>query len=65
MARPKKDPAMRMNTDLRIPMTSDQKSLITEATKDESEGMAAWARTVLLAAARRKMGKNEDGKHKT
>ena len=43
-----------MDTDLRIPVTSEQKALILEATSDEPEGMAAWARMVLLDAAKRK-----------
>jgi hypothetical protein len=41
-----------MDTDLRIPVTSEQKQLILEATSEEPEGMAAWARAVLLHAAR-------------
>jgi hypothetical protein len=40
-----------MDTDLRIPVTSEQKALILEATSDEPEGMAAWARDILLRAA--------------
>jgi len=54
MARPRKAGSLRMDTDLRIPLTSEQKQLIVEATKDEPEGMAAWARAILLAAARKK-----------
>jgi hypothetical protein len=46
-----------MDTDLRIPVTSEQKALIAEATRDEPGGMAAWARAVLLQAARRKAGR--------
>jgi hypothetical protein len=46
-----------MDTDLRIPLTSEQKALIVEATKDEPEGMAAWARAVLLRAARDRVAK--------
>jgi hypothetical protein len=34
-----------MDTDLRIPLTSEQKAQIVEATKDEPESMAAWARS--------------------
>jgi hypothetical protein len=55
-----------MDTDLRIPVTSEQKALIVEATSDEPEGMAAWARAVLLAAAKRKLDKgNGDKKGKS
>jgi hypothetical protein len=42
-----------MDTDLRIPLTSEQKALVDEATRDEPEGKAAWARALLLAAARK------------
>jgi hypothetical protein len=48
-----------MDTDLRIPVTSEQKALITEATGDEPEGMAAWARAVLMEAARRKLARDK------
>jgi hypothetical protein len=40
-----------MDTDLRIPVTADQKALIMEAVADEPAGLAAWARQVLLRAA--------------
>lgn len=51
-----------MDTDLRIPLTSDQKSLIDEATVDVEKGKAEWARTILLGAARRKLAKNKSEK---
>jgi hypothetical protein len=57
MARPRKEARLRMDTDLRIPVTSEQKQMIQKATADEPEGMAAWARGVLLDAARRKVAK--------
>ena len=53
---------MRMGTDIRIPMTEDQKAVITDAVRDEPQGMAAWARAVLLDAAKRKTTKSERGK---
>lgn len=62
MARPPKDPHLRMATDLRIPMTQDQKQLMAEATSDEPSGMAAWARSVLMDAARKKLGQRQKGK---
>jgi hypothetical protein len=46
-----------MDTDLKIPVTSEQRALIANATRDEPEGMAAWARAVLLRAARGKLAK--------
>ena len=56
---------LRMDTDLRIPVTSEQKATIAEATSDEPDGMAAWARAVLLAAARKKMARSAGGKSST
>jgi hypothetical protein len=44
-----------MDLYLKIPVTAEQKQAIMEATGDEPEGMAAWARAVLLEAARKKM----------
>jgi hypothetical protein len=44
-----------MDTDLRIPCTIEQKALIQNATADVPEGLAQWARTILLEAARRKV----------
>ena len=51
-----------MDTDLRIPLTSEQKALIDEATKDEPEGKAAWARALLLAAAKKRIEKSHASK---
>jgi hypothetical protein len=59
MARPLKNGRLRMDRDIRIPVTSEQKALITEATADEPEGMAAWVRTVVLDAARRKLSRKQ------
>lgn len=59
MARPPKDARLRMDTDLRIPVTAEQKRLITEALSDEPAGMAAWARDVLLTAAKEKIQSRE------
>jgi hypothetical protein len=63
MARPKKDPAMRMDADVRIPVTAEQKAVLVRATADEPAGMAAWARHVLLDAARRRIMKAKSDSH--
>ncbi len=52
-----------MDTDLRIPLTSEQKEIIDEATADEAAGKAAWARAILLEAAKRKLAKHADQKN--
>jgi hypothetical protein len=54
MGRPPKNPRLRMNIDLRIPVTAEQKQRIMEAVADEPDGFAAWAREVLLRAAQAK-----------
>jgi hypothetical protein len=59
MARPPKFGRLRLDTDIRIPLTSEQKALIVEATRGEPEGMAAWVRAVVLVAAKRKLTKRE------
>jgi hypothetical protein len=59
MPRPPKDGRLRMDTDLRIPVTSEQKVMILEAISDLPEGMAAWARSVLLEAARKRLAARE------
>src|SRR5207247_5558710 len=57
MPRPRKAGRLRMDTDLRIPMTTEQKQVVTQATANEPEGMAAWARAILLRAARDRLAK--------
>lgn len=44
-----------MDTDIRIPVTAEQKELISNAVADEADGMAAWARQVLLQAAKKRL----------
>jgi hypothetical protein len=65
MARPPKYGDARMSIHLRIPVTDEQKALIDRATADEPEGMAAWARAILLGAARRKLAKREKSRERT
>jgi hypothetical protein len=60
MPRPPKHGRLRMDTDLRIPVTSEQKALILEATSDEPDGMASWVRGVVLEAAKRKIGRTRN-----
>jgi hypothetical protein len=62
MARPPKNGVMRMDRDIRIPITGEQKALIVQATSDEPEGMAAWARAVLIREARKKIARLSDRK---
>ena len=55
MSRPFKDPALRMSADLRIPVTEEQKQLITQAAASRQSDFAAWARPILLKAAQQQL----------
>jgi hypothetical protein len=48
-----------MDSDVRVPVTAEQKELLNEAVADEPGGLAAWARAVLLEAAKRKIAKRD------
>jgi hypothetical protein len=52
MARPHKDPSLKMTTDLRIPVTPDQKQLVADAMAIDGREFAGWARELILGAAR-------------
>lgn len=62
MGRPRKYGSLPMDRDLKIPVTTEQHALILKATAEEPEGMAAWARALLLTAARRKLAKRSNRK---
>jgi uncharacterized protein (DUF1778 family) len=55
MARPPKDVADRKDVDLRIPVTAEQKRLVSQAATLEGLDMAAWARQILVREAQRKI----------
>jgi uncharacterized protein (DUF1778 family) len=57
MSRPLKNPEDRKDYHLRVPLTEAQRALIEEAARLEDEDRAAWARTILLEAARRRVNK--------
>jgi uncharacterized protein (DUF1778 family) len=64
MARPKKDPSLLMNTDLRIPVTAEQKMLVTRAAESDQSDTAAWVRSILIRAAQKKLhGLDEPAKN--
>jgi hypothetical protein len=54
MARPPKLPGEKMDVFIRVPVTSAQKAAIDRAAKSNPSGTAAWARAVLLEAAKSK-----------
>jgi uncharacterized protein (DUF1778 family) len=58
MARPPKDPSDRKSVDLRIPLTEDQKKLISEAASADQADVAAWVRPIVLMAAQRRLSKS-------
>jgi hypothetical protein len=55
MARPRKNPGDRKDYHLRVPLSEPQRAAIEEAAKLEGEDKAAWARTILLDAANRRI----------
>jgi uncharacterized protein (DUF1778 family) len=59
MARPPKDKALLMNIPLRIMLTADQKELISAAAESEGLDMTAWARPILLKAARDQLAQRQ------
>jgi hypothetical protein len=61
MARPTKDPAERKSYHLRVPLTDAQHRLIRQVARSDDQDMAAWARGILLEAAKRQMGRRKPG----
>jgi hypothetical protein len=58
MARPKKSPEEKMGETITIPVTAEQKRLITEAAISASTGgYTGWARDLLVQAAQRQLRK--------
>lgn len=53
MARPPKDPALKMSVDLRIPVTEEQKAMIVQAATNNQSDLASWVRPILIAAAQK------------
>ena len=62
MVRPRKDPALRMSLDIRIPVTAEQKELIYRAAAAEKSEVASWARAILLKAGQKIMDKENKPK---
>lgn len=57
MGRPRKEPGERKDYHLRVPLTDAQHTLIEQAATLAEQDKAAWARTVLLEAAKKLAGK--------
>lgn len=57
MARPNKEERLLLTIPLRIMLTAEQRELIESAASASGSDMTAWARPILLAAARRELGK--------
>jgi hypothetical protein len=53
MPRPKKNPEDRKAYHLRVPLTEAQRAVIVEASGLADKDIAAWAREILLDAAKR------------
>jgi hypothetical protein len=50
--RPTKEPGQKMDVPLRIMLTAEQSQLIREVAKEQGIDVSAWARPILLEAAR-------------
>jgi uncharacterized protein (DUF1778 family) len=59
MARQRKNPEDRKDYHLRVPLARGQRALIEEAAKLEGTDKAAWARVLLLTAAKRSIAKSK------
>jgi hypothetical protein len=59
MVRPAKNPEERKGYHLRVPLAAKQRTLIEEAARLADEDKATWARTVLLAAARKRIAQRQ------
>ncbi len=66
MARPHKDPSERKSEELRIPLTEEQKKIVSEAAAADGADVATWARPLLLGFAEDKLNKKaKPGKRTT
>jgi uncharacterized protein (DUF1778 family) len=52
VGRPTKEPGQKMDVPLRIMLTAEQSQLIREAAARQGSDVSAWARPILLDAAR-------------
>ena len=68
MGRPKKDPSLRMDVDLRIPVTAHQKATIINAATAAGFELASWVRPILLREAEKRLSESSThkgaGRHK-
>ena len=62
MARPPKKPELRMDKNLMIPVTEDQRAFVNKGASVAGKDMATWARPILLQAAKRELAKHSDTK---
>ena len=62
MTRARKNPEERKDYHLRVPLNAEQRALIEEVARQQGEDKAAWARAVLLTAARRTLAKEKKEK---
>jgi hypothetical protein len=62
MARPLKKPEERKAYHLRVPLAANQRALIEAAARLANEDKAAWARAVLLEAARKRIARRKTGR---
>ena len=59
MARPHKEPSERKSEELRIPVTAEQKKLVSEAASADGTDLATWVRPIVLRAAEKRASRQE------
>ena len=59
MARPPKKPELRMDKNVIINVTTEQRATINAGAAAAGRDMSAWARPILLQAAKRELAKHE------
>jgi hypothetical protein len=60
MARPRKEPRLRKDVDLRIPLTAEQKQLVVQAAAAAQSDVATWLRPIILQVAMDRLAKAQD-----
>jgi len=62
MARPLKDPSERKTSEVRIPVTEEQKQIIADAAAEQGADVATWLRPIVLRAAEDHLSKRHKRK---
>jgi uncharacterized protein (DUF1778 family) len=64
MPRPPKDPSDRKTSEVRIPVTEEQKKIIADAAAEQGADVATWLRPIVLMAAEEQLSKQRKKSHR-